>query len=258
MTTNETATQKYALGRPTSDEVGSAMPVLAAVWCRSVGSSWTLELYELDGGTARGPVVDWISSGVPISQPEPPEALARELLAERGLTLFDDCTAGPCTLNRRGVGYVATDAELITLAHLVADEATETGRHPVMLAAQWIAAGFSADEATGWISQGVHCPQAAEHQMMFSQPTVSPTTRWATVASPDPSGDAGHSLGADRIVAAMSTVRAEPLPRSGDDQPSQHKWRSAAGPPAHNKSISSAVLPKKVSTGHGETVTHCR
>lgn len=51
---------------------------MAAVWCRSVGTSWTLELHGLDGGTALGTILDWISSGVPIAQPEP-DTLAREL-----------------------------------------------------------------------------------------------------------------------------------------------------------------------------------
>jgi hypothetical protein len=31
----------------------------------------------------------------------------------------------------------------------------------VMLAAQWVAAGFSADAAARWIRQGVHSPQPA-------------------------------------------------------------------------------------------------
>lgn len=161
MRANETATitgQEYAVRQPTSDDVAARAPVLAAVWCRSVGTSWTLELHELDGVTAPGTIVGWISSGVPITQPEP-EALAGELLAERGLQLFGDSSAGPC---RHRIGYVCRDAELIELAHLVRDNATETGVHPVVLAAQWVAAGFSADAATGWIRQGVHSPPAAQ------------------------------------------------------------------------------------------------
>ena len=50
-------------------------------WLRcgaAVGTSWTLELYQLSRGTPTMTLVDWISSGVPISQPEP-EALAEEL-----------------------------------------------------------------------------------------------------------------------------------------------------------------------------------
>jgi hypothetical protein len=108
MRTTETATTtgwKYAGGRPPSDDVDATAPVLAVVWCRSVGTSWTLELHQLDGGTAPGTIVDWISSGVPISQPKP-DVLARGLLAERGLQLFDEASAGPCTHSRHRIGYV--------------------------------------------------------------------------------------------------------------------------------------------------------
>lgn len=108
MRTNETATitsGKYAVGPPTSHDVAATAPVLAVVWCRSVGTSWTLELHQLDGSTAPETIVDWISSGVPISQPEP-DALAHELLAERGLRLFRDSSTGPCTHTRHRIGYV--------------------------------------------------------------------------------------------------------------------------------------------------------
>jgi hypothetical protein len=43
--------------------------VLVAVWCRSVGTTWTLELHELDPGMTLGTLVDWISSGMPTCQP---------------------------------------------------------------------------------------------------------------------------------------------------------------------------------------------
>lgn len=86
--------------------VGVAAGVLTAVWCRSVGTSWTLELHKPGGGGALGTITDWIPSGVPISHPEPPEALARELLTQRGLLLFGDTSARPCSYNRRGIGYV--------------------------------------------------------------------------------------------------------------------------------------------------------
>jgi len=75
-----------------------------------------------------------------------------------------DPSAGPDIPSRHGIGYACTDAELITLAHLVADAAAEAGMHPVLLAAQWVAAGFSTDDALGWILQGVQSPQAAQHQ----------------------------------------------------------------------------------------------
>lgn len=128
------------------------------VWCRSVGTSWTLELRR---GTPPLTLVDWISSGIPIWQPEPLEALAHELLAQRGLRLFPDPSAGPCTGSRRGIGYATAEAELIALAHLVRDDATETGLHPVMLATHWVDAGFSAEAAARWIRQGIYSPLVA-------------------------------------------------------------------------------------------------
>jgi hypothetical protein len=160
---------------PTLDPAAAVAPVLAAVWCRSVGTSWTLELHQLgSGGTTPTTIADWITSGVPISHPQP-NALAHELLAARGLHLFPDPCAGPGTHNRRGIGYVCTNAELITLAHLVGDDATETGVHPVLLAARWIAAGFSAEAAARWIRQGIQSPQTAQHQTPSPDRTVSPT-----------------------------------------------------------------------------------
>jgi hypothetical protein len=53
MSTNETATTKYTNGQPTPDNVIGAVPVLAVVWCRSVGASWTLELHQLSRGRPR-------------------------------------------------------------------------------------------------------------------------------------------------------------------------------------------------------------
>jgi hypothetical protein len=89
--------------------------VLTAVWCCSVGATWTLELRELDHGRPFGAIVDWISSGVPVSQPAP-EALAHELLAARGLRLFSDSPADPSISSRYRIGYVCPDTELITVA----------------------------------------------------------------------------------------------------------------------------------------------
>ncbi len=162
--TFSTVTGRKYVGGPTSDDTVASAPVLAAVWCRSVGTSWTLELHELGPGMAPGKIMDWISSGVPISQPEP-EALARELLAERGLQLFRDPSAGPGTRSRHGIGYVCGDAELIKLAHVVRDDAAETGVHPVVLAARWIAAGFSADAAAARILAGVRSPLVAQQKV---------------------------------------------------------------------------------------------
>lgn len=118
-------------------------PVLAAVWCRSVGTTWTVELHKLDRGTALGTTVDWISSGVPTSQRQPHEDMARELLASRGLHLYLDSTAGPCTHSRYSIGYVCADAQVISLAHRLQEIAATAGIHPLTLAARRIAAEFS-------------------------------------------------------------------------------------------------------------------
>jgi hypothetical protein len=155
--------RKYA-AQPTSEDVAVAAGVLVAVWCRSVGTSWTLELHQLGQGTALGTVTEWISSGVPISQPEP-AVLVRKLLAERGLHLFRDPSAGPGTHNRHGIGYVCTNAELVRLAQVVRDDAAATTVHPVVLAARWITAGFSADAAAGWIRAGVRSPSEAQQMV---------------------------------------------------------------------------------------------
>lgn len=88
--------------------------LLVAVWSSSVGSTWTLRLRELDGNTRLGRATDWISSGVPISEPEP-TALAGQLLAARGLRLCRECT-GYGTHSRHCVGYVFPDTELVTPA----------------------------------------------------------------------------------------------------------------------------------------------
>jgi anti-sigma B factor antagonist len=142
---------------PTADGVAPA-PVLTAMWCCSVGTTWTLELRALDRDTKLGEIVDWISSGVPVTQPKP-DALACELLTTRGLRLFHDPSTGTCTDTRHRIGYVCADAEVITLADLVRDVAAEAPCHPVMLAASWIAAGFSADAAAGWIRAGCLFPK---------------------------------------------------------------------------------------------------
>jgi hypothetical protein len=132
---------------------------------------WTLELHELDGGTTPGKIIAWISSHA--NRATGAQALAKEILAERGLQLFPDSSAGPSTQSRQGIGYVCTDAELIKLAYRVWDDIAATRLHLVMLAARWIAAGFSADAAARWIQHGVHSPQAAQ-QTVSSAPTVSP------------------------------------------------------------------------------------
>jgi hypothetical protein len=87
--------------------------VLAAVWCCSVGTTWTVELHEFNRGAALGPIVDWISSGVPISDPQPTVALACGLLTERGFQLSPDSSASPCGFHRRGIGYACQGADLV-------------------------------------------------------------------------------------------------------------------------------------------------
>lgn len=150
-------------GPPPAVEGADTTSVLAVVWCRSVGTFWTLELHQLGRGTPHTTLLAWISSGVPITEPEPSQAMARTLLAEHGLRLFSDSFAGPCTGTRRGIGYAIKNDELIAFARLLVDQASETGHHPVTMAAQWIAAGYSAQAAARWISQGIYSPHAAQH-----------------------------------------------------------------------------------------------
>lgn len=194
-TDHDTATTTDASGPSPSGDMAATTLVLAVAWCRAVGTSWTLELHQLRRGTPHTTLVDWISSGVPISQPEPPDALARTLLADRGLQLFRDCYAGPGTGTRHGIGYASSNADLIALAHFVANEAVETGQHPVMLAAQWIAAGFSAEAAARWIHQGVHSPAPTQHTHP-PQPPVSPP-RTTGHSTPRPSATGSPAIAGD-------------------------------------------------------------
>lgn len=136
-TTTTTAPTSTVVRQTRSDVVTAAPVLAAAVWCSTVGTTWTLELHNLARGGTRGTLVDWISSGIPTSQPVP-DGLAHQLLADRGLHLFVDSTASSVH-SRQSVGYVCADAELITLAHRVRDEAADAGVHPVLLAAQRIA-----------------------------------------------------------------------------------------------------------------------
>jgi anti-sigma B factor antagonist len=141
----------------TSDNPAPA-PILTAFWCCSVGVTWTLELRELGRDTELGPIADWISSGVPVTRPRP-DALTDELLAAYGLRFFPDPSTDSYIGTRCRTGYVCADAEVIRLAHLVRDPAAEAKLHPVVLAASWIVAGFSADTAAGWIRAGCLLPR---------------------------------------------------------------------------------------------------
>jgi hypothetical protein len=198
-------TTRHATGQQTSGDMTSSVPVLAAVWCRSVGSTWTLELHHPRRGTPPMTLLDWISSGVPIAQPQPPEELEAELLTQRGLHLFRDPLTGPCTNSRRGIGYAARNPELITLAHLIQVEAIPIGLHPVMLAAQWIAAGFSADAAARWIRQGIHSPQPTP------PPRTSATSRQQPTA-PHPITRLGRDVGPGAPCGRALPTGCHPAP----------------------------------------------
>lgn len=141
-TTTTTAPTSTIVGQTWGDVTAVAPSLAAAVWCSTVGTTWTLELHHLARGSTRG-TLDWISSGIPTSQPVP-DGVARQLLADRGLHLFFDSTV-PNVRRRRSIGYVCADAGLITLADRIRAEAAEAGVHPVLLAAQRIATGSHAD-----------------------------------------------------------------------------------------------------------------
>lgn len=70
-------------------------------------------LRELDGDSRPGPVRDWISSGEPVSHPQP-TALVHELLATRGLRLYRE-TTGHGTHSRGWLGYVCVTADPVTV-----------------------------------------------------------------------------------------------------------------------------------------------
>lgn len=130
-----------------SDPAASA-PVLAAVWWPSVATTWPLELHQLHPNMQPGPIVDRISTATPVTQP-PPDTLTHDLLATRQLWLFPDPSPALRTNTGHRIGYVCADPELITLAHLVRDQAAKIPVHPVLLASSWIAAGFSTQTAAG-------------------------------------------------------------------------------------------------------------
>jgi anti-sigma B factor antagonist len=129
--------------------------VFTAFWRCLMGSVWILELCEFDAGNGHTAVTDWINSGVPATQPAPDKA--QELLAGHGLWLFPDTVKQSATGGRHRIGYACADAELITMAHLIRDDAAEAGLHPIMLAA-WVVAGYSTTTAAGWIRAGCSFP----------------------------------------------------------------------------------------------------
>lgn len=156
-----------------------ATDVFSAWLCCSVGATWTVELRPVDkvrGVTGpAAPVVDWICTGVPTELPAP-DAQLGDVLAERNLLLFagrpDDTAsrmAQPRTRSRsrRLIGYVTRSPEVMRLALTLTDlideppDPRETP-HPLLLAAQWIDAGYSADAAAGWATAGITSPAAAQ------------------------------------------------------------------------------------------------
>ena len=112
-----------------------------------------------------GPVVEWICSGVPTSLPIP-ERQTVDLLGEHGLLLFpeDPVKAEEPTSparSRQLIGYVTRDPEVLALALRLADAVDEAVGHPMVLAARWIQAGYSADTAASWAAAGVNWPEVA-------------------------------------------------------------------------------------------------
>jgi hypothetical protein len=141
--------------------------VLTASWCCSVGATWTIELRSADD-TALGRPVEWICSGVPTEQPAP-ERQTADLLAERGLRLFpisppNPMVSPPRSRSRRPIGYVTRNPEVLRLAVMLHDVVDASRDHPMLVAARWIQAGYSADMAARWIIGGVIWPRVA-HSM---------------------------------------------------------------------------------------------
>jgi hypothetical protein len=123
--------------------------VFIASWCRSVGTTWTVELRSVDCGAQDRPVedrpVEWIPSGVPTQQPAP-ERQTADLLHERGLLLFpvdpaDPAESPPRTRSRQLIGYVTRDPELMRLALTLTHVLDAGGDHPMIVAAWWMRHG---------------------------------------------------------------------------------------------------------------------
>lgn len=119
-----------------------------------------------------GPVVDWICSGVPTDQPIPDEITA-DVLGERGFWLFTDDPEdfAARSRSRQPIGYVTREPEVLRLAGALADVLPDAPVHPMVLAAQWIEAGYSAEAALGWSRAGIGSLDVA--QALLSTETVS-------------------------------------------------------------------------------------
>jgi anti-anti-sigma factor len=137
--------------------------VFTASWCRSVGTTWTVELRPVGQATLTRPV-EWIYSGVPTEQPAPRGQTAM-LLRSRDLLLFPDrlIERMPRTRSRQPIGYVTREPEVMRLARTLADTLNlDAGsEHPMVLAARWLQAGYSADDAARWITVGEISPPAS-------------------------------------------------------------------------------------------------
>jgi hypothetical protein len=153
--------------------------VFAASWCCSVGVTWTVELRPVGGIAPAGPVVEWISSGVPTELPVP-EAGTADVLAERNLLLFrdeDQGGAAPRTRSRWLVGYATRHPEVLKLARMLADLVDDEVSHPMVLAAQWIEAGYAAGDAASWVSAGFTWPDMA-HTLLGAELDFPPRSAW--------------------------------------------------------------------------------
>jgi len=105
---------------------------------------------------------------VPTEQPAP-ERQTADLLAERGLRLFpisppNPMVSPPRSRSRRPIGYVTRNPEVLRLAVMLHDVVDASRDHPMLVAARWIQAGYSADMAARWIIGGVIWPRVA-HSM---------------------------------------------------------------------------------------------
>jgi hypothetical protein len=115
--------------------------------------------------------IEWISSGVPITEPAP-DSLAAELLTQRSYRLFYDPDAWQRTRSVRRLGFASHDAELILLAETIHAQPIEHLEHPLALAARWTTAGFSAPAAMNWVRSGILTPEAVD-----ARASLSPTGR---------------------------------------------------------------------------------
>lgn len=168
--------------------------MLAVYWCCSVGATWTLELRavgrESEESSRAGPVLDWISSGVPTQMP-PPEGDMVDMLAEQELQLYPDAEPPqPHSRSRWLAGYASADPDVMRLALWVAEilegtdpaadddftdvadlaDLADSGRtHPMPMAGRWIDAGFSLRSAADWVRAGVFSPRVAQ-ALMCAEP----------------------------------------------------------------------------------------